>query len=85
MDHYKSNRPDTFIKHSYTHSLQLIIIYNAFRFPCTFWPGSPSKIKINLSNTNLLVYEGIHLKFAIEVTYNSEFDIISSFNKAQEY
>ena len=49
MDHYKSNQPSTFIKHSYTHSLQLMIIHSA--------------IKIYLSNTNSLSYKSIHLKF----------------------
>ena len=34
-DNYKSNKPNSYVKHSYTHGLQPIAIHNTFRFPCS--------------------------------------------------
>ena len=34
MDNYKLNRPNSYMKHSYTHGLQPVAMHCTFHFPC---------------------------------------------------
>ena len=55
-----------------------MIIHSALHFPCSLYPGSASKININLYYANSLAYDSIHLKICnqSDIQYNSELDII---------